>query len=630
MLNFRTIASCLFILFSITYIKSTTLNDTINIKEVTIIENNNSLQLSKTPLNYSEINRSIIDYSNSPNILPILNKNISGLYSSAKGIMGYGISTNSSGTINIHGGGQSNKVLMMVDGVPNWAGIFGHSIADNWASNNVKSIEVIKGPASLYYGSNAMGGAINVITQLQENNGYEIDAKASAGSYATQDYGVTLGYKQNKFAVTASGTYNYSDGLRDNSQFHLWNAFTSMKYLFNKNWNSIVRLDITQFKGENPGMNNNPIYDNWMQALRGTVTVSVNNNYKKYYGTVSGYYSWGAHKINDGYYKGQQPKDYLFHSHDHITGFTAVENAQLWAGSLLTLGVDYQNWGGKSWNEIIATGEKQWDKFLTEQGKSINNEGVFFTAQQKFLKLFTLNAGVRYQHSEQYGNEWIPQAGIIFSNNDNTKLKFCFSKGFRAPNLRELYLYMAANPDLKPESMFNYEVTWEQYLLEKHIKIGVGIYYIDGKNMIETQNIDGKPKNMNVSNFYNKGVDFDFMYYISKNFNIQANYSYLYSNKQLLSAPTNKIYAAFNYNYNKFYATIDNETILGLYVSTSSSSTKRDYSLVNAKFSYNINIKNVKLIPFLDLNNITNTRYSVLEGFQMPRFNFMGGLKISL
>ena len=153
------------------YINAQSLNDTIKIAELTVIENAKPLILSETPINVVEINRATIEHSNASNILPVLTKNVSGLFTTAKGIMGYGISTNATGTINIHGVGQGNKILTMIDGVPNWAGIFGHSIADNWTSSNVQSIEVVKGPSSLYYGSNAMGGTINVITRKQNNDG---------------------------------------------------------------------------------------------------------------------------------------------------------------------------------------------------------------------------------------------------------------------------------------------------------------------------------------------------------------------------------------------------------------------------------------------------------------------------
>ena len=59
--------------------------------------------------------------------------------------------------------------------------------------------------------------------------------------------------------------------------------------------------------------------------------------------------------------------------------------------------------------------------------------------------------------------------------------KFSFGKGFRAPNLRELYLYPPANADLKPEYMWNYDVEFRQWLFDNRFNIGLSFFFIDGK-----------------------------------------------------------------------------------------------------------------------------------------------------
>lgn len=610
--------------------KNLTVVDTIPIREVNVIESSRSISLENTSLSVVDVNRTTIDNSNNANVLPVLNKSVSGLFTAAKGIMGYGISTNSAGSINIHGVGQSNKVLTMIDGVPNFAGIFGHSISDTWSSINVETIEVVKGPASVYYGTNAMGGSINVITREQVNNGYTVNGRASIGSWATQDYNLYFGCRKDKFSMGVSGTYNYTDGDRESSKFHLWNTSFTSKYRMNRNWNSIANLYITKFKGYNPGAENKPILDNWMQALRGTANISVNNMYENFYGSVSAYYSWGNHKIDDGYFENQNPRDYYFRSNDHIWGISAVENGKFWKNGLISLGVDYQNWGGKSWNQNKESGAKTWDKFLSEDGEMINNIGTFANIQQQIGGIITLNLGTRYQYSNQFGSKWVPQAGIIISTNDNYDIKLNFSEGFRAPNLRELYMYASANPDLKPEDMYQYDITYKQYLINKRLMLKLCLFYIEGKNIIETQNIDGRQKNVNVGRFYNKGFDIDFNYNINRNFNVMSNYSFLYTNKKLLAAPKHKINLGVSYEYNGFKIGVDNETVLGLYLNTSTASKSSDFSLLNATISYDINSWNVKLTPFVDLNNITNTHYSIMEGFPMPGFNFRAGVKFKL
>ena len=107
--------------------------------------------------------------------------------------------------------------------------------------------------------------------------------------------------------------------------------------------------------------------------------------------------------------------------------------------------------------------------------------------QQGLLgELLSLNAGVRLQHGSQYGNEWVPQAGVIVHGWEGSEFKFSFSKGFRAPNIRELYMYPPHNPDLRPETMLNYEASLRQRFLEGRLEAGVAFYFINGRDMIQT------------------------------------------------------------------------------------------------------------------------------------------------
>ena len=61
---------------------------------------------------------------------------------------------------------------MLLDGQPQWAGVFGHSVPDLYVSSDIERVEIIRGPGSLLYGSNAMGGVINVITKRRAKEGF--------------------------------------------------------------------------------------------------------------------------------------------------------------------------------------------------------------------------------------------------------------------------------------------------------------------------------------------------------------------------------------------------------------------------------------------------------------------------
>lgn len=104
-------------------------------------------------------------------IVAVLSQHVPGLFVTQKGITGFGVSAGAAGTVNIRGVGSGNKVLMLFDGQPQWAGVFGHSLPDTYVASDVERVEVIRGPGSLLYGSNAMGGVVNIITVIINRKG---------------------------------------------------------------------------------------------------------------------------------------------------------------------------------------------------------------------------------------------------------------------------------------------------------------------------------------------------------------------------------------------------------------------------------------------------------------------------
>ena len=109
----------------------------------------------------------------------------SNTYVQEKKIIGYGVGPYGAGSINLRGlGGKPNSgVLVLINGRPDFMGIFGHPLPDVYGLNGISRIETIKGPSSTVFGSNAMGGVINLITNYPESN--LIDVSLQGGSYNT-------------------------------------------------------------------------------------------------------------------------------------------------------------------------------------------------------------------------------------------------------------------------------------------------------------------------------------------------------------------------------------------------------------------------------------------------------------
>lgn len=594
--------------------------DTVSLKGVTITAPRKT-DVALTPLDVTIVNAEEINKSTETSLLPVLMQQVPGLFVSERGFAGYGVSGGAAGTVNIRGVGGGNKVLFMIDGQPQWAGIFGHSLADTYVANGVERIEVVKGPSSLLYGSNAMGGSVNIITRRQHEEGATGRARAMFGSFSTQKFDVSTGFKKRKFSVTAAGQVDRSNGYRERSEFWLANEFLQLNYEGSEHWNFGGNADMTQSKANNPGTTQDPLLSMWTKIFRGTGSVYANNHYGNINGGIQGYINWGRHLVDDGYAPGATPKDYLFNSTDYNMGFTIFESMNLWKDNDISVGIDFQHWGGHSWNTDKVDPSKKSSDF---KGHENEVAGYVMMQQGFFDNILDINAGVRLQHGSQYGNVWVPQAGLIVRPAQMSEIKFSFSKGFRSPNLRELYLYLPHNPDLKPEYMFNYELSYNQHLLNGRLMLGAALYFIDGKDMIQTQMVDGNPLNVNVGKFKNKGFELQAAYRINHLWNVSANYAYLHTNNTTLYAPKNKLDAQVSFNPGNFEFTLEDSSVWSL--QNGNPNGTEDYTLVNFRAAYTYGMK-VPVTLFVKVDNITNKHYEVVYGCPMPGATIMGGVE---
>lgn len=603
--------------------------DTLSLNEISVTASKTKIEL--LPLDVTTVKKEIIENSAETSLLPILVNNVSGLFVTERGLAGYGVSGGAAGSVNIRGVGQSNKVLFMIDGQPQWAGVFGHSLADTYVANGVERVDVIKGPASLLYGSGAMGGVINIITKRANEDGFQGRARAMAGSYTTQKFDVAASVRKGKLGASFSGQLDRSNGIRERSAFWEANEFMQLQYDMNSNWTTGANVSLTQSRAENPGTLQDPLLDMWTYIKRGTASVYLKNSYANTNGGVQAYLNWGHHEVDDGYAPGATPRNYLFHSYDYNGGFTIYQTVNPWVGNHLSVGFDFQQWGGETWNTLKEDGERQ-----EGINRHENELGLYAMMQQSLANdLISLNAGVRFQHGSQYGNIWIPQAGFIFNPWSDGKLKFSFGKGFRAPNLRELYMYAPANPDLKPEEMNNYEIELSQSFLQRKITASLALFYIDGRNLIQTGMTDGRPLNMNTGKFKNKGLEMSLGYMINRNWHILSNYSYLNTdNKTLIGAPEHKLNISVDFNACGWSMTLSSNSIWDLYTGACTvdgvqKPVIHNYSLLNYKLGYTFSGKG-SFMPFIKMDNITNAKYDIIYGCPMPGFTIMGGIEIKI
>lgn len=596
----------------------------INLKEVVVSANKIVVNRNSVPLSISVIGRNDIETSSESALLPVLSQRVPGLFVTQRGITGFGVSTGAAGTVNIRGVGQGNKVLMLFDGQPQWAGLFGHALPDTYVASDVDRVEVIRGPGSLLYGSNAMGGVVNIITRKHHQEGRRTQARVMYGSYNTQKYMVNNGFNSGKFSSFISLNHDRTDGHRPNSEFKITNGFGKVGYQLSNHFNATADVSLAKFKNQNPGAVTAPMIDNDMDILRGTTSLAVENNYEKTSGAVRAFYNWGDHEINDGYTQGGQPRTFLFNSKDHNYGLLLYQSFRLLPGNSFTLGLDYKNWGGEAWNAYFD-GKRE-----DIVDKKIDETAGYLIMQQDIMGLFTVNGGLRYEYNSVFGGEWVPQAGVVSRLFEGNTIRASLSRGFRSPNIREMYMYPIQNADLKPESMYNYEVAVSQSFLDNRLFAELTGFYIDGKDLIEVRPLNGKPLNQNVGEFTNKGIEAELRFQVLSNLSIDANYSYLNTDKRLLAAPKNQFFAGVNYSPGRFNFSLNMQSISGLYTDTNEATAKKEnYTLVNARAAYLFGTRDKGLTLFLKGENLTATRYEINQGFPMPKAIVMGGVEVT-
>ncbi len=602
------------------------------LQEVVITGTRSATDVRHLSQTVNVVDRAAIEEINRTSLLPLLTQQVPGLFITQRGYAGYGVSGGAAGNISMRGmSGSSARMLILIDGHPNYAGIYGHPIADSYQSLMTERVEVLRGPASLLYGSDAMAGVINIVTK-KPKDGTSVRLNAGYGSFNTAESELSVNTRQGKFSAVASGSYNRTDGHRDNMNFEQFGGYAKLGYDISDNWNASANVDITRFKASQPGPENAPLIDADQDITRGTSALFIENNYRNTSGAVSLFYSWGNHWINDGHNVGADPKAFRFISYDEMWGASAWQSASLFEGNRLTLGLDYYRYGGKANNHFVDGPTAGTD--VLQVDASEDEIAGYIEDRQAIGDWLTLNAGLRVDHHSKAGTELVPQAGVAFHLPANAEVKLSVGKGFRYPIIREMYMYKPANDALKAESLWNYELAFSQTLLNGKLYYGVNLFYLDAKNIIVTAPNPMAPPpmlNQNTGELKNKGVELEASYLISKSFAVNGNYSFLKMENPVIGAPEHKVYLGGSYTQGSLHASTGLQYINGLYsvvnANDPTKNKKENFMLWNARVAYQISDM---IRVWVNGDNLLNTKYQINDGYPMPGIAFMGGFTLTL
>ena len=452
------------------------------LEEVVVTGTRNETDIRHLSQTVSVVNRTTIERSLQPSLLPVLTEQVPGLFTTSRSVMGYGVSNGAAGGISLRGlSGGNARMMVLIDGHPQYAGIFGHPISDAYQTLLADRVEVLRGPASVLYGSNAMGGVINIVTRKMREDGIRTDLHAGYGSYNTLETELTNRIREGRFSSVISGSYNRTDGHRDNMEFEQYGGYAKLGYEVSTYWNAYADVNITHFNATYPGPVSAPLLEGDQRITRGMASLGVANDYGLTSGALSFFYNWGDHWINDGYTPsaGESPQDGRFNSFDDMMGISLYQSVQLFKGNRTTFGFDWFRYGGEAWTEYVKGENSGTREDIVD--KHENEVAGYVDFRQDIGSWLTFNAGLRIDHHSRVGTEWVPQAGLAFHLPHDAELKVSASKGFRYPILREMYMFPPQNPDLKPESMWNYEIAFSQKLMDGRLSYGINLFYITAR-----------------------------------------------------------------------------------------------------------------------------------------------------
>ncbi|MCS2169138.1 TonB-dependent vitamin B12 receptor BtuB [Scandinavium sp. TWS1a] len=375
-------------------------------------------------------------------------------------------------------GTNSSHVLILVDGVRlNQAGVSGSSDLSQFPISLVQRIEYIRGPRSAVYGSDAIGGVVNIIT-TREKDGTTLNAGVGSNGYQSYN-GSTQQKLGDNTQVTLSGDYTYTKGYdvvadrntgglpqTDRDGFMSKSLYGALEHNFSDEWSGFVR---------GYGYDNRTAYDNspYMGVLVDT---------RKLYSQT-----WDAGvRFNNDIFHSQltssysHSKDYNYDPrlgrYDSTATLDEIKQYNMqWANSV---DVGHGNIGaGVDWQKQTT---EPGTNYLTE-GYELRNTGLFLTALQQFGK-FTFEGAVRGDDNSQFGDHGTWQGSAAWEFVDGYRFVASYGTAFKAPNLGQLYGYYG-NENLDPEESKQWEGAFEG--LTAGVNWRVSGYRNDVDNLID-------------------------------------------------------------------------------------------------------------------------------------------------
>lgn len=392
----------------------------------------------------------------------------------------------------------------------------------------IERIEVVKGHGGALYGSDAVGGVVNIITKKVDHSYGKVSM--GFGSHQARDAKAMYTIKEGKTGVMVAAS-KYKQGYHE---------YKDAKTEANKRWpaastyeNEKVSVKLSQELSETSNLELGYDFSKF-EGVRSYSTKAKSASFSnKKTNDFYAKYNWTVNDKDQGFIQLYRNKYDYYNAGDMYetdTGFEAQQNITLSDNNRLVVGASYRK--AKALNATSYTAEK-----------SINNKAVFVSDQWEFAPSWTLDAGVRYDKHSTAGSKTTWSAGLNKKFDENSHAYFNWGQVFKAPTLDDLYYYSYyyddrnkytyesyGNPNLKPEKGDTWTIGYGTKIADK---TSVNISYFQSKleDAIDwdTTNSDNASVSIvrNVDKQKKNGMELSVAHELNDNWDLEASYTYI-------------------------------------------------------------------------------------------------------
>ncbi len=571
------------------------------------------------------------------------------------------------GASEVAGGGIGNRVLLLIDGRPAISPESGGALWNLVPVSSIERIEVVKGAYSSLYGSSAMGGVVNVITQnptpdaytkLHVNYGTYGPAPKSSGYSRYNDFytaEISTSRSLGRFSYLFDGGWKHNDGHREKSAFDLLNFYTKMAYRLNGNRHVQFSVNANRIHNDTPAT--------WLSKRQAfSVADFRKDDYqdKQEYNADLYYYALpnARVKYSTRFFYYHNYSQYSFDDNPGNDSTNVNTGRQVVARSSVRtqrLGnVSQLDWFFNERNAFVAGIEVKFDRVVGMPDTvlyGIHEAGSFAAYLQDEVKInarLTATVGARVDHYRIMGDfqetNFSPKLAWVYQLKENLSLRMLLAQAFRTPSIAERYikfeqgggLSFRPNPHLKSEKLIFSAEVGSKMKIASNTSLDLSVFYNRYNDLISYQQLS-KPLEplvyevINLKKAVMQGFEVSLSQHWKKHLRVNIGYTYLdardvsegryndnlaYKYKHTFSASATGFYKNFTLNVNGRYRSAIKEVFI--YPGNEPDAV----FLLNSKLSWQLTEQQSFYIA---ADNIGNAQYEELERYRMPGRSYTVG-----